>query len=92
VSHVGKLYHLVAERIASSITTDLRGIEDATCVMLSEIGRPVDDPQVIDIALVAKDAPLPTAVRAAVADITRSQLGHMNALREDLLAERLMLY
>ena len=94
VSHVGKLYHLVAERIASSITTDLRGIEDATCVMVSEIGRPVDDPQVIDIALVAKDAPapLPTTVRAAVADITRAQLGRLHALRDELLAERLTLY
>ena len=92
MSHVGKLYHLVAGRIASSITTDLRGIEDATCVMVSEIGRAVDDPEVIDIGLVCQDAQLPSTVRAAVVDITRSQLGRMNALRDELLAERLKLY
>ena len=92
VSHVGKLYHLVSERIASSVTTELHGIEDATCVMVSEIGRPVDDPQVIDIGLVAQDAQLPRTVRAAVEEIARSQLGRMNTLRDELLAELLTLY
>jgi S-adenosylmethionine synthetase len=92
VSHVGKLYQLVAGRIASSITTELHGVDDATCVIVSQIGRPVDDPQVADIGLGTAGAPLSSTLRAAVADITRTQLGRMNALREDLLAERLMLY
>lgn len=92
VSHVGKLYHLVAGRIASAITTELRGVQDAACVMVSQIGRPVDDPHVVDIALLAEGAPSSTALRTAVADIARSQLGQMSVLRDELLSERLTLY
>lgn len=90
-THVGKLYSLMAGRIASSVATELQGIEDASCVMVSQIGRPVDDPQLVDIRLVAADA-LSGALRAAVADIVRSELGQVDALREDLLSERLTLY
>ena len=92
VSHVGKLYHLVAERIASSIIADLHGIEDAACIMVSEIGRPVRDPRVVDIALEAGGSPLTNTLRSAVADIARVQLGRMSALRGELLAEELTLY
>lgn len=92
VSHVGKLYHLVAERIASSVTTELRDIEDASCVLVSQIGYPVTDPQIADIVLATRAASLSSAVRMAVTDIAQSQLGRMNALRDDLLAGRLTLY
>jgi S-adenosylmethionine synthetase len=92
VNHVGKLYHLVAGRIASSIIAELRGIEDAACLMVSEIGCPVHDPEVVDIALVAGGAPLTDTLRRVVADIAHVQLGRMSALRDELLAERLTLY
>jgi len=92
VTHAGKLYNLVAGRIASSITTELRGVEDATCVMVSQIGRRVDDPHVVDIGLITEGRLLSGAVRTAVADIVRAQLRQMSAVREELLSEQLTPY
>ncbi len=41
VSHVGKLYNLVASRIAAAITAEIPDVPDAACVLVSQIGRPV---------------------------------------------------
>jgi S-adenosylmethionine synthetase len=49
MTHVGKLYNLVAGRVAASISRDLKAVEDATCVIVSQISRPVDDPQIVDL-------------------------------------------
>ena len=64
----------------------------STAVMMSQIGRPANDPQIVDIWLVAEGGSLSSGLRGAVADVTRAQLGQMKALREELLAERLTLY
>jgi S-adenosylmethionine synthetase len=92
VSHVGKLYNLVAARIASAVIMEIGGVEYAVCVLVSQIGGPVDDPQVVDMQLGARGAPLSGALTAGVEDVVRSQLGQMHALREELLAERLTVY
>ena len=92
VSHVGKIYNVVAGRIASTITKELRGVGGASCVLVSQIGRPVDNPQLVEIGLVTGGAPLSNAVSAAAADIARSQLGQIGVLRDELLSERLTLF
>lgn len=92
VTHVGKLYNLAASRIANAIVTGVRAVTDAECVLVSQIGRPVDDPHVVDIELAREDGPLSNALHTAVADIARSQLGQMRVLRDELLSERLTLY
>ena len=91
VNHVGKLYNLVAPRIASAIVTGLCGVvEDAVCVIVSQIGRPVDDPQLVDFGLVTTADP--SSLEAAASDIVRAELGQLSALRDELLAERVPVY
>ncbi len=90
VSHVGKLYNLVAARVAASISRDLRDVDDAACVIVSQIGHPVDDPQVVDIQLMTGAET--SSLEAAVTDIVREHLGQLGALRDDLLAGRTPVY
>jgi S-adenosylmethionine synthetase len=90
MTHVGKLYSLVAARVAASISRDLKGVEDATCVIVSQIGRPVDDPQIVDLKLVtAADW---RSLEAAVTEIVRAELFQLPTLREELISERIALY
>lgn len=50
ISHVGKLYNIAAYNIANALTsTD--GITEAYCYMVSQIGRPITEPQVVDLKL-----------------------------------------
>lgn len=78
VSHVGKLYNLLAARIASSVVAEL-DVEEATCVLVSQIGRPVDDPQIVDLGLVA--AAEETRLKAAASDIVRAELARRGPSR-----------
>jgi S-adenosylmethionine synthetase len=83
VNHVGKLYNLVASRIAASLATEIAGLADASCTMVSQIGRPIDDPHVVDVAL------FPGGPRAVVEEVVRAELARFASLRDELLAERM---
>ena len=92
VSHVGKLYNLVADRIATGIVADVAGVRGAACVLVSQIGRPVDDPQVADVRLAMNETPWGDGVRAKVTAVVRDQLRRLPELRQELLEERLTVY
>jgi S-adenosylmethionine synthetase len=92
VTHVGKLYNVLAARIAAAVTAELSQVCDATCIMVSKIGSPVDDPHVVDIELQRHDGGDCSEHRDAVEQITRSQLAEIEAVRNELLSERLSVY
>jgi len=46
VNHTGKIYNLLANRIASEIVENVDGIREVRLQILSEIGRRIDDPKV----------------------------------------------
>ena len=90
VSHVGKLYNLVAFRLASLLLREIPSVADAACALVSQIGRPVDDPQLVDVALRCSGGA--AASRDAVEDVVRAELSRLDGLRDDLLAERVTVY
>lgn len=90
VSHTGKLYNLVALRIAQAVAAQVSGVNAAGCVMVSRIGQPVEDPQLLDITL--GGAAQTQSLERQVAELARAQLHELRTLREELLAERLVLY
>lgn len=91
VSHVGKLYNLMATRIATAITTELHGVHDASCVMVSQIGAPVDQPYLVDIRLIQNSASTEVG-HADIRKIVRFQLEQLSSLRDELLSGRLTVY
>ena len=91
VNHCGKLYSLVASRVAESIVHGVAETTDATCVLVSQIGRAISDPQVVDVCL-ASDAVGTATVRTCVEGVVRSQLANLPALRDALLTERVEVF
>ena len=51
VAHVGKIYNVLSRRIARDVVEETEGVESATVKILSEIGSPIDEPQVVDIQI-----------------------------------------
>ena len=92
VSHVGKLYNVLAARIARGLVRDVPGILGAACLLVSQIGRPVDEPLVVDIELALASAVLAEDIRTSVARVTSELLGRMPELREELLREDVTLF
>ncbi|TKX77293.1 methionine adenosyltransferase, partial [Halorubrum sp. SD626R] len=55
VNHIGKIYNLLSTRIAESVTAEVDGIRDLQVRLLSQIGRPIDEPHVADAQIVTTE-------------------------------------
>jgi S-adenosylmethionine synthetase len=88
VSHTGKLYNLLAERIARALVDALPGVDEAHCHLLSRIGSPVSEPQLAHIGLRLADPDAIDAVRHAAAKIARAQLRDAAELWREVLEGR----
>jgi S-adenosylmethionine synthetase len=55
VNHVGKVYSVLATELASQIAKEHPDIEDVTVTLLSQIGKPIDQPKVASVSLITKD-------------------------------------
>lgn len=55
ISHVGKIYNAFAFDIAKDIVNNLEGIKDAYVWMVSEIGRPINEPKIVNVQYVPGD-------------------------------------
>ena len=88
VSHTGKLYNLLAGRIARRLAGELAGVERAECHLLSRIGSPVSEPRLADIGLGLADPAAIETVRAAAEEIARAELRAAPQLWREILAGR----
>ncbi|ADD07011.1 S-adenosylmethionine synthase [Natrialba magadii ATCC 43099] len=55
VNHIGKIYNLLSTQIAEEVVAEVDGIRDMRVRLLSQIGRPIDEPHVADIHVVTAD-------------------------------------
>jgi S-adenosylmethionine synthetase len=53
VNHVGKIYSVLASEAAASIAKEHPDIEDITITLLSQIGKPIDQPKVASVSIIA---------------------------------------
>ncbi len=85
VSHVGKLYNLLANRIAGALVAEIAGAREACCYMVSRIGQPITEPQLMDLKLRLDDPASLAALRPRIEQIARSQLAGVTTLWRGLL-------
>ena len=92
VTHVGKLYNVLAQRIAASIVGEIIGVEEAYCGLLSQIGRPINEPQLIDVKVRPSDPAAFDALRADIVVLTRSHVERVSTLWREVMAGTVQLY
>ncbi|WP_461832388.1 methionine adenosyltransferase [Aquifex sp.] len=54
VSHIGKIYNVVANIIADRVVNEVEEVEEAYCYLVSQIGKPINEPQVCDVKVRTK--------------------------------------
>ena len=86
VSHVGKLYNILAQMIASEIVEQLAGVEECYCYLVSQIGSPVDQPKVVDLKLHLQAGVTMGSVQAQVEEIIRDKLAGIKDIQQDVVA------
>jgi S-adenosylmethionine synthetase len=85
VSHVGKLYQYVAQDIAEALVTGIDAAQAAECCLVSRIGHPVDDPQIVDVRLELRDDSPAMSHEREVAAVVSDALARLRtAWREPL--------
>jgi S-adenosylmethionine synthetase len=89
VNHIGKIYNLLGHDIAASVTDSVDGIRDLRIRLLSQIGQPIDQPQVADAHVVTADGVDLADIEDDVAAIIDERLGDVTSITERCIAGEL---
>jgi S-adenosylmethionine synthetase len=85
VSHIGKIYNLLSHRIAARIYRQVPDVSEVYVWLLSEIGTPIDQPQIATAQLIMKKGFLKDAEKEAAA-IIDDELENIHAFSMELVA------
>lgn len=94
VSHVGKLYNVMAHRIAAVVVREMHEVEAAYCYLLSRIGRPIDEPALFDlkVALLEQGTGPLSALAPRIAELALAEFSTIGSLWREALAGILPVY
>jgi S-adenosylmethionine synthetase len=92
VSHVGKIYNVAAREIAEAIVLAIPEVAAAQCLMVSEIGCPVDSPATTHVRLRTHDGTPADRHREAVASVVAATLQGIPRLLDRFVAGTVGLY
>jgi len=84
VSHVGKIYNLLTHRIANQVYEKVPGIEEVYIWLLSQIGKPVDQPAVAAAQILMKPNNPLEHVRKDIEEVMDYELENIDRFCEDL--------
>lgn len=96
VSHVGKIYNVLAKIIAEKIYAEHADLfEDVYVELLSQIGKPIDRPLIASVKLVPRDISMPEVpghVKSNIIGIVDDQLANIKKITELVLNNQVTLY
>ena len=55
INHVGKIYNILSNEIANDIATNVEGVKQVNIMLLSQIGKPIDEPKAATSQLILED-------------------------------------
>jgi S-adenosylmethionine synthetase len=92
VAHVGKIYQVAARELAAAVVAQVPGVAAAECVLVSEIGRRVDEPQIASLRVATKDGAALADVERAASDVARAELAKIPSIWRRIVAGEVRLY
>jgi len=87
VGHTGKIYGVLADRLAGRLVGGVPGLEEVTLWLSSEIGRPVDQPRVAFALVHLAPGAVLADVAAASEAMIASELAQLPAFCRDVAAD-----
>jgi S-adenosylmethionine synthetase len=85
VSHVGKIYNLLAKEVAETLVSTLQSVSEAHCLVVSEIGAPVSEPTLVNVRLATRDGVPLEQLRRPVEEVISDRLTQIPQLIGRLL-------
>jgi S-adenosylmethionine synthetase len=85
VSHVGKIYSLLAHQLAGRISAQVSGVDEVTVWLASQIGRPLADPWSVAVEITPLAGAEGTEFENSVRLLVESELAGLPAFVERLI-------
>ena len=93
INHVGKIYNIVGNQIANDIIRETGGnVKEVHVRILSQIGKPVDQPQVASLQILPADGVKLTAVRKEAEAIATHWFENIDTIPQKLLTGKLNVF
>ncbi|MEM0453524.1 MAG: methionine adenosyltransferase [Sulfolobales archaeon] len=86
VSHVGKLYNVLARYLCDKVVNEVPKVKEVYMEILSQIGKPINEPLVAVVKLIVDDNSNFQAVKSDVEELVRHELNNITKLT-DLIIE-----
>jgi S-adenosylmethionine synthetase len=84
VSHVGKIYNTLTHKIAAEICKNVSGLEEVYIWLLSQIGKPIDQPAVAAAQVVMKGNNSFNSVKKEIEEVVNHELENISKFTADL--------
>jgi S-adenosylmethionine synthetase len=92
VSHVGKLYNVLARIICERVVKELPKVKEVYMEILSQIGKPIDEPLIAVARLVVDDNSQFNVIKSDVEEIVKSELANMSRLTDLIINEQVSIF
>ncbi|MEM5852842.1 MAG: methionine adenosyltransferase [Candidatus Aenigmatarchaeota archaeon] len=89
VSHVGKIYNLLSHDIANKIFSKVNGLKEVYVWLLSEIGRPINDPKVAIVQYIPENKNDFQRINKEVEEIVQDRLENIQSFCKLLVEGKL---
>jgi S-adenosylmethionine synthetase len=92
VTHVGKIYNVLAQQIAENLVVMVPEIAAAQCLIVGQIGAPITEPAMLQVRLAMRDGMPIDRVRPRVAEIASDHLARATTLVQDFIAGKIAVF
>jgi S-adenosylmethionine synthetase len=92
ISHVGKVYNVLALLAAQDIIERVPTVREASVYVLSQIGAPLDQPLVATAMVRPVDSALTSSIQSDVQDVLDEHLAQVGSIRTRILNQELSLF
>ena len=93
VNHVGKIYNILGNLIANDIVKETGGnVKEVHVRILSQIGKPVDQPQVASLQILPADGVKLSSVKSKAEGVANSWMDQIDTIPRRLLTGKLSVF
>ncbi len=91
VSHVGKIYNAMCYRIAGRVMEDVSGIKEVYVWLLSQIGKPINEPNVVSAQIIPDNGVELDSVSKQIDEVIAYEFAHLDTFCNDLAMGKITL-
>jgi len=91
VSHVGKIYNVVAQRIADRIYKEVKDVVEVYVEVVSQIGKPINEPKILNVEILSSGE-LTGELRREAEAIAKEEIDRITQVTELILRGEVSLY